>query len=68
MIELLGLSYDAMEWRLTRMEANRSFKEVLLNNGNRFSSIPVGHSIEMKKSHKSMECLLSALNCHYING
>ena len=51
-----------MEWRLFVDSSNRSPKAVLLNNGNKFSSIPVGHSVEMKESHKSMELLLSALN------
>ena len=68
LVELLELSYHAMEWRLTHMETNRSLKAVLLNNENSFSFIPVGHSIEMKESHKSMERPLSAPNCHYING
>ena len=39
-------------------------KAVLLNNENNFSSIPVGHLVEMKESHKSMELLLPALNYH----
>ena len=60
LIELL--KYDAMEWRLFIDSSNRSLKAVLLSNGNKFSSIPVGHSVEMKESHKIMECLLSALN------
>ena len=36
-------------------------KGVLLNYGNKFSSIPVGYSVKMKES-QSMERLLSALN------
>ena len=51
-----------MEWRLFVDPSNRSLKAVLLNNGNKFSSIPVGHSVKMKESHESMELLLSALN------
>ena len=62
LIELLGLKYDAMEWRLFIDSSKRSLKAVLLNNGNKFASIPVGHSVELKESLKSMECLLSALN------
>ena len=58
----MGLKYDALEWRLFIDSSNRSLKAVLLNNGNKFSSIPVGHSVEMKESHNSMESLLSALN------
>ena len=51
-----------MEWKLFIDSSNRRLEAVLLNNGNMFSSIPVGHSVEMKESHKSMELLLSALN------
>ena len=51
-----------MEWRLFIDSSNRRLKSVFLNNGNKFSSIPVRHSVEMKESHRSMEFLLSALN------
>lgn len=54
MIELLSLKYDAMEWRLFIDSSKKSLKAVLLNDGNKFSSIPVGH--------KRMQRLLSALN------
>ncbi|XP_076029890.1 uncharacterized protein LOC143018386 [Oratosquilla oratoria] len=62
LIQLLGLKCDTMEWSLFIDSSNRSFKEVFLNNGNKFSSIPVGHSDEMKETHNSMDRLLSALN------
>ena len=62
LIKLLGLKYDAMEWRLFIDSSNRSLKAVLMNDGNKLSSIPVGHSLEMKKSYKSMERLLSVLS------
>ena len=51
-----------MEWRLIIDSSNRSLKAVFLNNRNKFSSISVKHSVEMKVSHKSMERLLAALN------
>ena len=41
--------------------SNRSLKAVFLNKRHKFSSIPVGHSVEMKESHKSKDLLLSAL-------
>ena len=52
---------------LDRMEAfigssNRSLKAALLHNENKFSSIPVGHSVAMNESHRTMECVLSLLN------
>ena len=51
-----------MEWRLFIDSSNISLKAVLLNNRNKFSLIPVGHSVKMKESHKSMDLLLPALN------
>ena len=33
-----------------------------MNNGNKTSSIPVVHSVEMNESHKSMDLLSPALN------
>ena len=43
LIELLGLNYDAIEWRLFFDSPNRSLKAAPLNNENKFSPIPVGH-------------------------
>lgn len=42
--------------------SNRSLRAGPLNYGSKFSSIPVGHSVEVKESHKSIERLLSVLN------
>ena len=39
--ELLGLKYDSMKWRLFIDSSNSSLIAVLLNNRNKFSSIPV---------------------------
>ncbi|KAF2351010.1 hypothetical protein FHG87_018235 [Trinorchestia longiramus] len=61
LIELLGLKYDAMEWTLFTDSPSRSLRAVL-NIGNKFSSIPVGYSVQMKESHESMESLFSTLN------
>lgn len=60
--EALGVTYIAMEWRLFIDSSNRSLKAVLLHNGNKFSSIPVGHSVAMKESYRTMERVLSLLN------
>ncbi|KAK3882460.1 hypothetical protein Pcinc_013167 [Petrolisthes cinctipes] len=53
--------YDSTEWRLFIDTSSRSLKAVLLNNGNKFASIPVARSVLMKETHNSMERLLSAL-------
>lgn len=61
--KLMGNKYDGIEWGLFINSSNRSLKAVHLNNGNKFSSIPVALSVEMKETHNSMEHLLSALKC-----
>ena len=50
-----------MERRLFIDSSNRSLKAVLLHNGNKFSSIPVGHSVAMNQSHRITERVLSVL-------
>lgn len=62
LVELLGVKYDDIEWRLFIDSSSRSLKAALLNIGNKLSSIPIGHSVKMEESHKTMEYLLSALN------
>ena len=62
LIKLLGLKYDAMEWRLFIDLSNKMPQGSSSNNRNKFSSITVQQSVEMKEPHKSMELLLSALN------
>ena len=48
-----------MNWRLFIDSSNRSLEAILLHRGNKFSFIPVGHSVAMKKSHRTMERVLS---------
>ena len=57
----MGLKYDATEWRLFIDSSSRNLK-VVLHNGNCFSSIPIGYSLQMKETHNSMDHFLSAVN------
>ena len=59
--KLMGIKYDDTEWSFID-SSNRSLMAVLLNNRNELSSIPVGHLVEIKDPHNTMEHLLSALN------
>lgn len=61
LIEALGLKYDSNEWRLFIDSSSRSLKAVLLFNGNKVSSVPVAHSVQMTESYENMERLLTAL-------
>ena len=60
----MGHDYINTEWRLFIDSSSRRLKAVLLHNGNKYSSIPIGHSVQMKETHDSMDQLLSALNNH----
>ena len=60
----MGHDYLNTKWRLLIGSSSRSLKAVLLHNGNKYSSIPIGHSVQMKETHDSMDQLLSALNYH----
>ena len=57
----MGLEYDAMEWWLFIVSSSRRIKADLLHNWNSFSSLPIGHSVQMKETHNSngsFACLL----------
>ena len=64
MMKSMGLDSIDTEWRLSIDSSNRSVKAVLLYDGNKYSSIPIDHSVKMKEIHDNMDELLSALNYH----
>jgi hypothetical protein len=45
----MGLEHKSSEWRLFLDSSKYSMKAVLLHNGNKYPSIPVGYSIQMQK-------------------
>ena len=50
------------------MEANhrplqKSLKCILLHNGNKLASIPIGHSVQMKETYKNMKTTLDTIIC-----
>ena len=57
----LGLSHNPSDWRLFINSSKRSLKGVLLHNGNKYSSIPIAHSVHLKESYDNMELLLEAI-------
>ena len=58
----MGIAYADSDWRLFIDSSNKSLKAVLLYNGNRVSSIPVGYSISMSENYNNMIVLLDLLN------
>ena len=45
----IGVAYSASNWRLFIDSSKRSLKAVLLHNGNVYPSIPIAHSVQMRK-------------------
>ena len=57
----LGLPHNPSDWRLFIDSSKRSLKDVLLQNGNKYPSIPIAHSVHLKESYDNMELLLEAI-------
>ncbi|GFW45865.1 uncharacterized protein TNCV_4495851 [Trichonephila clavipes] len=54
--------YEPEEWRLFIDSSKRSLKAVLLHNGNRYASVPVGHSVHLKECYENLEFILNKLS------
>ena len=63
----MGIAYADSDWRLFIYSLNKSLKAVLLYNGNRVSSIPVGYSISISENYNNMIVLLDSLNYNFHN-
>lgn len=61
LVEHLGTSYSASEWRLFIDSSQRSLKAVLLHIGNELGSIPVAHSVVLKETYDNMTLLLTCI-------
>ena len=63
----MGITYADSDWRLFIDSSNKSLKAVLLYNGNRVYSIPVGYSISISENYNNMIVLLDSLNYNFHN-
>ena len=61
LVTSLGLPHNPSDWCLFLGSFTRSLKGVLLHNGNKYSSIPIAHSVHLKESYDNMELLLEAI-------
>ena len=61
LITAMGTSYTPSEWRLFIDGSKRSLKFVLLHNGNKLASIPIGHSVQMKETYENMKTILDRI-------
>ena len=58
----LGLpEYKPKDWRMFIDSSKRSFKCVLLHNGNEYASIPIGHSVYAKESYSEVKKTLQRI-------
>jgi hypothetical protein len=63
LLKKTGLSEcNPSEWRLFIDSSKRSLKCVLLNNSNKYGSIPIGHSTTMKEVYKAFSLVLEKIN------
>jgi hypothetical protein len=63
LLKKTGLSeYNPSERRPFINSSKRSLKCVLLNNGNKYGSIPIGHSTTMKEVYKAISVVLEKIN------
>lgn len=61
LVNYMGIEYNCADWRLFIDSSKRSLKAVLLSNNNKFGSLPIGHSINMKENHNNLAHLLGAI-------
>ncbi|GFV15382.1 uncharacterized protein TNCV_4834091 [Trichonephila clavipes] len=54
--------YEPEERTLFIDSSKRSLKAVLLPNGNRYASVPVGHSVHLKECYENLEFILNKLS------
>lgn len=55
------MEYNPSEWRLFLDSSTKSFKAVLLHNGNVFAPIPVAHSVVLKEEYENIKIILNKL-------
>jgi len=60
-LEVLSREYNPDQWRLFIDSSKVSLKVVLLHNGNKFPTVPLAHSANMKESHESMKLLFGKI-------
>lgn len=57
----MGIEYDASDWRLFLDSSKKSFKAVLLHNGNKLPSVPIGYSTTLKERYSDVKRFLQGM-------
>ncbi|GFT51491.1 uncharacterized protein TNCV_51141 [Trichonephila clavipes] len=65
--KMFKFMYEPDEWRLFIDSSKRSLKAVL-HNGNRYASVPVGHSVHLKECYENLSLFLISSATLTING
>ncbi|GFX49455.1 uncharacterized protein TNCV_3342331 [Trichonephila clavipes] len=61
-LEMFKIMYEPEELRLFIDSSKRSLKAVLLHNGDRYASVPVGLSVHLKECYENLEFILNKLS------
>jgi hypothetical protein len=61
LFEEIKFEYNPKDWRLFIDSSSLSLKAVLLHNGNKFPSIPLAHSVQMKEDYSNVKSVLDKL-------
>ena len=67
LFDTVGIPCNTSDWRLFIDRSSKILKAVLLHNTNQWPSIPLAHSVHMKKEHQNVKILLSALKYEQFN-
>lgn len=59
-----GIEHSPTEWRLFIDASKASLKGVLLHNGNKYSSIPIVHSVHLKETYQNLKIVLENIEYH----
>lgn len=61
LFKTFNIPYESTDWRLFIDSSKRSLKVVLLHNGNRYASIPIGHSVHLKEQYDNLQFVLQKI-------
>ncbi|GBM46480.1 hypothetical protein AVEN_78876-1 [Araneus ventricosus] len=61
LFKALGIQHSPQEWRLFIFSSKISLKAVLLHNGNKHPSIPVGYAVRMKEIYETLKHMLFSI-------
>ncbi|GBN90225.1 hypothetical protein AVEN_24752-1 [Araneus ventricosus] len=61
LFKALGLQHNPQEWRLFIDSSNVSLKAVLVHNGIKHPSIPIGYAVRMKETYETLKHMLSSI-------